>query len=99
MNTTIKLPRRSQAASAKAGNSCWMGQAGEQLVGKVSGKVPLSALLDIGSYENNGKFTQKQSQHSPPRLSSDSSDVCLQFLELERGLSKHTHTHRGTPVA
>lgn len=52
-NATMKLPRRrSQTATAKAGNSCWTGQAGEQLVGKVSGKLLLSALLDIGSYEN-----------------------------------------------
>lgn len=90
-NTTIKLPRR-KTASAKAGNSCWMGQAAEQLVGKVSMKLLLSTLLDIGSYENNRKSTKIKCQHSLPRISSNSSDVYLQFLELERGLSKHTHT-------
>lgn len=54
-----KIAKEKSQACARTGNSCWMGQAGEQLVGKVSGKLQLSAPLDIGSDENNRKFTKK----------------------------------------
>lgn len=69
-----------------------MGQAGEQLVGKVSGKLLLSALLDIGSYENKEKIHPKYLNTAHLAFPSDSADVYLQFLGLERGLSKHTNT-------
>lgn len=44
-----------------------MAQAGKQLVGKVSGKVLLSALLDIGSNENKRKFTKNPPDTSVPQ--------------------------------
>lgn len=62
---------------------------GEQLVGKVREKVMFPALLDVGR--------EQEKLHDPPPRSSKSSDVYLQFLELERGLSKYTHTHTHLP--
>lgn len=59
-NTTIKrLRRKIRQPSKEAGDSFWTEQAGEQLAGKVRGKLLLSALLEIGSYENSRYHTQK----------------------------------------
>lgn len=65
-------------------------------MGKVSGKLLLSALLDIGSYENNRKSQKKERKFNTTHLAFPPTPLMFVYSSWKRGLSKHTHAQRHT---